>query len=311
MDARHTTATGTGLPAIPRDLAVASALAVLGATVVVVDPGVVFRTLLGVPLLLVLPGYAVLAAADPRRRTDGPTAEFDTLDRALLSVGLSLGLLAVLGFLVAATPWGITAPTVAVAAAVLTLAASTVAVRRRATVPLSERPPAWDPRTLLPRPGGGRLANGVAVVAVVVLVAAVGFGAYAPQGTEPYTAFSVQATSLDGVTFAPGPLPLGETSPVTVRVTNEEGTAVTYLVVVTRDRVTGGVEAPTAAVEVVETAAVGRYEFTLADAGTWTGDYGAAVPAEGRYRFTFDLYRVEAGAVGESPYRTLTLWSER
>jgi uncharacterized membrane protein len=309
MDARHGTPAGSegALPSVPRDLAAVAAGAALGVSVsVLAPPGATLVRALALPLLLVLPGYAFLAAADPRRaRSDGATS-LDRLDRTLLSLGLSLGILALASFLVSATPWGLTAASVGVATAGVTLAATAVAARRRVRLPVAERPPTWDPTSLLPvrsRGRGARLANATAVVAVVAVAAAVGYAAYAPQGTAPYTGFAVQTVDGHGhgSPVAPPPLAAGTATPLTLRVANAEGVTATYAVVVTRERVVDAA----GPVEVVESVEAGRYAFALADGGTWTGDYRAVVPAEGRYRFTFVLYRDG----GTDPYRTLTVWS--
>jgi uncharacterized membrane protein len=204
------------------------------------------------------------------------------------------------------SPWGLTRTSVVAAAAAFTVAAAAVAVSRRAAVPFDDRPAPASLASLLPVRRGGRgatVANAAVVLALVVFVASVGFAASVPGGTDPYTGFSVSAVDAGGAPVTPGLLAPGSESTLTVTVGNEEAATVAYAVVVTRERVVADADG---GLTVVGSEAVGRYEFTLADGGTWSGDHLAVVPEEGRYRFTFALYR--DGAAGE-PYRQLVVHS--
>lgn len=100
-------------------------LAFIGAT----NPatGVLF----GLPLVLLLPGYAVVAAAFTRRTLGVP-------ERLLFSLGLSLAIVALSGLLLNLTSWGLQAGTWSIWLAIVTLGACTVAwLRRRHEFPLA------------------------------------------------------------------------------------------------------------------------------------------------------------------------------
>src|SRR5579864_167394 len=71
-------------------------------------------TLAGLPLVLVLPGYALSLVAFPKARAS---------ERVQLSVGLSLPLAALSGYILNLTPWGITpAPIVVLLASITVIA---------------------------------------------------------------------------------------------------------------------------------------------------------------------------------------------
>ncbi len=120
----------------------ALALTLLGAS----SP--VLRLLLGLPLALVLPGYALTAALFPQRTLDGS-------NRTLFTLSLSLGTTILCGLVLNHHPGGYGPSHVAVALSDVALGGSLVAfVRRRIS---SARATQGEP-TLMPQPGAtGRL----------------------------------------------------------------------------------------------------------------------------------------------------------
>ena len=89
-------------------------------------PDGIAMLLLGVPLALFSPGYALLAW--------WAQGEFTRPLRLLLSVGLSVGLTTIGGWLLAWTPWGLQLPVLVLAVGSITVAAAAAALRRRTVV---------------------------------------------------------------------------------------------------------------------------------------------------------------------------------
>jgi uncharacterized membrane protein len=83
------------------DLVVVSAVTLLSFTVTIfgVDNTLV-RATSGLPLVLLLPGYAALAALFPSRR-------FGAIERLVLSIGVSIAITILGGLLIHVTPWGL------------------------------------------------------------------------------------------------------------------------------------------------------------------------------------------------------------
>jgi len=82
------------------------------------------RLLLGLPLVLVLPGYALTAALFPHRALGGA-------DRALFTLGLSLSTAILCGFVLNRTPWGLRPESWAVILSTAVLGSSLIAFARR------------------------------------------------------------------------------------------------------------------------------------------------------------------------------------
>ncbi len=62
------------------------------------------RVILGLPFILFIPGYILVFALFPTRKTDHG---IDTLERLVLSFGLSIAVVPLIGLLLNYTPWGI------------------------------------------------------------------------------------------------------------------------------------------------------------------------------------------------------------
>lgn len=98
------------------------------------------RLLLGLPLALLLPGYALAAALFPQRTLPGA-------DRALYTLALSLCASILSGFALNASPWPLAPASWAVTLAWVSMAGCVVACARRALPAVAARP--------APSPGGG------------------------------------------------------------------------------------------------------------------------------------------------------------
>ncbi len=94
----------------------------------------VLRTIFALPLVLLLPGYALTAALFPNRTLSIPEC-------SAFSLGLSLAIAAFGGLLLNWTPWGLQATSWAVLLASVTLGASLIALLRRRGRPATD--PGW------------------------------------------------------------------------------------------------------------------------------------------------------------------------
>lgn len=154
------------------DLLLVAGLAVLGAAVAITSlGGPVGRLVFGLPLALILPGYALTAAL-----FSGSTPGLP--ERLTLMLGIGLSNLVIAGLVLNATPWGLRPETWAVALAAETLTATIVAViRRRGTAvePVHARLDGISPQQWS--------TFGLAALAVTAALLIARSGALTPQGT--------------------------------------------------------------------------------------------------------------------------------
>ncbi|KKH99284.1 hypothetical protein EO95_17085 [Methanosarcina sp. 1.H.T.1A.1] len=85
------------------DLLLVAALVILTDIFVLIPPlnGIFLRTALGLPMVLFLPGYALIAALFPAKK------DLDGIERTALSFGLSIAIVPLIGLGLNYTPWGI------------------------------------------------------------------------------------------------------------------------------------------------------------------------------------------------------------
>lgn len=264
-------------------------LAILTATVVLLAviallPTSPARVALGLPFVLLFPGYTLIAALYPRRD------DLDGIERLALSLGLSLAVVPLIGLVLNYTPWGIHLTPIAVGLTLFVTACSLAAIRARSRLPAAERfeadiRPVMRALRRLPWPP--ILISAAAVVLLLLAGYRTGLLGVSKVG-EPFTEFYVLGSGRKAQDY-PRRLFVGEKAEVILGIANREGRDAEYSIQVA------------SATEVLRTLGPivlrpdetreARVDFSLARPGT-------------RVKVEFLLYLKGAPA----PYRRLHLW---
>jgi uncharacterized membrane protein len=326
---------------VPADLAAVLAVTLL--TVLVVFLPVVretpLRVVFGLPFVLFVPGYALVAALFPERaaapaddagsRTDaepdpGAAAVADEgtgitgLERVALSFGVSIAVVPLVGLVLNFTPFGIRLVPIVVSLTGLVLALVAVAARRRLAldpeerfaVPWREWVAAGRRELLEPETRTDAALNVLLVVSLVVAVSSVGYAVAVPKQGESFTEFYLLTEGEDGDLVAddyPTDLVAGESASLVVGVGNQEHRQQSYTVVV---------ELHDVAVENNETRVRDRerlrtFDLETAHNETWQRRHTVTPETTGeRLRLTYLLYQGEPPATPttDNAYRELHLW---
>lgn len=180
----------------PADLAAAlawTALTLLSVYLPVVNQ-TPLRVVFGLPLVLFVPGYVLIAALFPR------DDDLDWIERVALSFGLSIAVVPLIGLVLNYTPWGIRLDPVLAAVSLFVIAMAVAAAARRLALPVGDRltvPAAAAlaaARSELFSPGQSRLDRNLSVILVVAIVAAIGTTAFViavPKEGEHFSEFYV------------------------------------------------------------------------------------------------------------------------
>lgn len=228
----------------PIDLAALLALTVLAVAAALVLPeGSALRVALALPFLLLAPGYALVAALFPERggtyqvargeegeRVEEVSKGLDPLERAALSLGLSIAVVPLLGLALNFTPWGIRLVPILVATASFILAASSVAFARRRALPPSERLAfrvEWDALAWRDMRGLDRALTVLLALSVVAALGSLAYVLATPRPQETFTEFYVLGPGGKAEGY-PSLLAPGAEATVIVGVVNHEGRAVQY-----------------------------------------------------------------------------------
>lgn len=291
------------------DLTATVALAIVGLLAVLVVGPSLPTLLLALPLLLVLPGFALVSAIYPGR---GPES-IGSIARFALSVVLSVAVTPMVAMAANYTVGVYPLPIVA-GVAVITVSMSLIAAGRRASLSHEERAgalPFARAATVFERylrgtrslkstapleatSGRDVFVNLIIVGTILVFAASVGFAALVPQGdgvTETYLA----TTNGDSVTLVQNANDLSqeERNSLIAVVENEEGEARQYTVVVTSQTTTQTNDG----VRVDNQQVLSKETGTLNDGDTWH----VPVPQGDGDRTVVSIYHGKAN--GEPDYR--------
>ncbi len=293
--------------------------------------GGALRLVVVAPVLVILPGYALLSLLFPRgadRRDDARRRPLGGLglrgrglawrERMLLSFGTSVALLPLFGFVVTAAGAGFPpALAVGVPSGFVVACLLLAAVRRwllpadRAyEVPVRSWLAELDAAVFDAHDRRDAVLNAVLVVVVSGALVGMGAAVVSPPAAEAYTDLSLLTTTGSGEYVEsgyPSSLVAGESQPLVAAVTNHEDARADYTVVVELHRVS----TDTGSATVLERRELARQQATVAPGETWYWNHDVSTRMLGdELRLTYLLYKGPAppSPSTDSAYRTAYLW---
>lgn len=285
------------------------------------------RTVLSLPLFVFLPGYALLltlypynASVDNLPIPDGvpkwQRQRVGIVERAALSFGISLGIVAGVGLLLSSGGIGIEASNILESLAGITFVFLFIGEVRRQRLHESEQFHVpirnwfeYISRSVTRTSNVDSAINVSLAIVMVLATVSVGYAIFAPSTGESYSNMTLLTQSSSGEFVAseyPSTLSTNEESELFVRVTNYEGEETSYTVVAALQRVDQSGDR-----EVVETQVLGQRTETVADGETWQMEHAFRPELTGEnLRLTYFLYKGEAPEEPsvESAYRSTYVW---
>lgn len=185
------------------------------------------RIVLGLPLVLFLPGYSLVAALFPRRRES-----LDGIERITLSFGLSIAIAPLLGFVLNYTPFGIRLAPILIVLSTFTITLSLVAWVRRMKLPEEERFRVPFERLLRIKSlfGGQKIDKILSIVLMASIIVSSGtlvYVAVMPKTGERFTEFYILNSNGTASDY-PTNLIIGEEGRLLIGIVNQEYENVTY-----------------------------------------------------------------------------------
>ncbi|MFP8953058.1 DUF1616 domain-containing protein [Natrialbaceae archaeon A-arb3/5] len=291
MSFRTTTRTRLGYVRLyPTDLAIVSLSAIVAyATITSVPAESSLRLLATVPLVLFLPGYALVSALFPATRRHDPetslaTAErwrggIDVAERLGLSFALSLAIVPTIVLVLPVTEWGLQTEPLAAGIGLGTVALAQVGVVRRLRTPKADRfTVSVTPLFERFRRDEGAVTSASSILLVVAVGAAAGallVGLLFPMAGGGYSELGLYSEDEDGTLVAgeiPDEVEPGESVPVTLSVENQEGEQTEYTIVFQEQVIEDG--------EIIERTAIEEVEFEADDEETVTESHLLTPTAE-------------------------------
>ncbi|MCD4807636.1 MAG: DUF1616 domain-containing protein [Methanococcoides sp.] len=253
------------------------------------------RTILGLPMVLFLPGYALIAALFPKKD------DLDGIERVALSFGLSIAVLPLIGLGLNFTPWGIRLLPILASVSFFTIAMCVVTVFRRRVLPEGEEFNVPFSAAYLSLKDGmskkpdNRLDMILSIILVLSIIASIVTLAYVvvtPKEGEKFTEFYI--LGMDGMSDGyPTNFTLGQSGNVIVGVVNHEYEITDYSLELLLENDSSSVENE-------------RLYLTLGHNETWEGELSFTPESVGGdMKLQFLLYKNGNMTV---PYRDLHLW---
>ena len=282
---------------VPSDLLTVIGLVIL-TDLFVLTPGLsetAFRNILGLPLVLFLPGYALIAALFPAK------SDLDGIERTALSFGLSIAVVPLIGLGLNYTSWGIRLLPILISLSVFTFAMCGLAYLRRAKLPEADafevpfRKMALELKAEIldkPEPGLDRALTIILVLSILLSVTTLIYVVITPKEGEHFTEFYLLGPEGMADNY-PTNYTLGESGTVIVGVVNHEYRPVNY---------TMDVRLENRSLPLPED----MQQVTLAHNETWEEPLTLTPPVEGKdMKLEFLLFNETDKS---TPYRDLHLW---
>lgn len=246
------------------------------------------RTILGVLLVLFLPGYALIASLFPKKN------DLDGIERAALSFGLSIAVTPLIGLALNYTPFGIRLDPILVSLSAFTVILCVVAYLRRQRIPEENR--FWVDFSGFFNgmkqgfKGESKTSKILSLILVISIILAISTTAYIivkPKEGEKFTEFYILGPDGKASNY-PTNLTSGEEGKVIIGIVNHENAETSYhLVVASNGSVQSEQTVKLANGEKLEI----PYNFTAGDPGT--------------RKLEFLLYKLPDN---NNIYRSLHLW---
>lgn len=284
---------------VPRDLVVVVTMVVLTNVFVFVPllADTIVRWFLGPAVLLFLPGYAFVAALFPEKpSSDWSDDASATVPEILgLSVGGSIGIVSLTGYLLNFTSFGIDYASVLSVVTLITVVTASIATVRRWRLPEGEefrlKGKSRDVRSRI-----GNVSRKMMVVVIASLLLATASMGYAVVGSnhgQSFTEFYLLTENQDGelaTTGYPTDLTKNQTETLYVGITNNENQNVDYTVVVEVQRV----ETQGGSATVLEEQEIDTFQTTVRRGDSRTLQRNVSVSMVGDdLRLTYLLYKDE------------------
>ncbi|KTG26899.1 hypothetical protein AUR66_15560 [Haloferax profundi] len=287
------------------------------------------RAVFGLPLLVFLPGYALLLVLFPHAYSDTRVAQpalttpaqnrmgITVLERMVLSFGVSLAVVPTLGVVVLSlVPQPNTVAVVGIFSAVVAAFLLVGEFRRqrlseaeRYDVPVKHWYTSLVESLTTGTPTTRRL-NVLLAVVVVISVLGLGYALTVPNYGEEYTSLSLLTQQSDGELVAsgyPDSLSSAESTALVASVTNNEQELTEYTLVVQLQRV----DTSSGTATIIEHEELARVSREVAPGETWTASPTLQSEMTGSdLRLTYLLYKGDAPdeTSAESAYRSTYIW---
>ncbi|MDO5837020.1 MAG: DUF1616 domain-containing protein, partial [Methanobacterium sp.] len=272
------------------DIVLMVALTLLTAAFVLIKPlnQTFIRTILGILLVLFIPGYTLIAALFPK------WGDLDGIERGALSFGLSIAVTPLIGLALNYTPWGIRLDPILISLTMFTLAMCLIAFWRRSRLPEEER--YFVPfgefykdirNSFQAESGTERILSIILIISIILAISTTAYIIVKPKEGEKFTEFYILGPDGKASNY-PTNLTTGQNGSLTMGVVNHEYATTDYLLLVK-----------------VNSSILYNQTLTLTSGQKVEVPFSFTAGTPGQKKMEFLLYKLPDK---ENAYRSLHLW---
>ncbi|MBF4475779.1 DUF1616 domain-containing protein [Methanobacterium formicicum] len=272
------------------DIIMVVALTILTAAFVLIKPlnQTFIRTILGILLVLFIPGYSLIAALFPK------WGDLDGIERAALSFGLSIAVTPLIGLALNYTPWGIRLDPILISLTMFTMAMCLIAFLRRRRLPEKER--YFVPfgqfvkdirKSFQGESKNERILSIILIISILLAISTTAYIIVKPKEGEKFTEFYILGPDGKASNY-PTNLTTGQNGSVIIGVVNHEYTTTDYLLMVK-----------------VNNSTLKNETLTLTSGQKMEIPFNFTAGTPGQKKMEFLLYKLPNN---ETAYRSLHLW---
>ena len=211
----------------PVDLVLCMLWSIILIPIGLLNIGEIIRIILGLPFILFIPGYILIFALFPTKKTD---RGIDIIERISLSFGFSLVVVALIGLGLNYTPWGIRLESILLSIFIFEMGIGLFAIYQWFNINPDERYTiTFDTSQLKSNNKIDHFLNVVIIMSIIIAVVALTYIIITPKQGEKYTELYVLGSSGNTSEY-PKNIIIGENYSVNLVVANHEYKTVNYTI---------------------------------------------------------------------------------
>ena len=185
------------------------------------------RIILGLPLILFIPGYMLVSTLFPLHEKHGG---LDIIERIALSLGISIAIVPLIGLALNYTPWGITLEPILVSLQIFIITTGTIAFYRWTKTPPDERF-IISLNITLPKTENkiDKALTIILIISIITAIAALTYIIATPKTGEKFTEFYVLGSTGKAADY-PINLTHGKNTTITIGIVNHEYKTINYTI---------------------------------------------------------------------------------
>jgi len=272
------------------DIILMVALTLLTAAFILIKPlnQTFIRTILGILLVLFIPGYSLIAALFPK------WGDLDGIERAALSFGLSIAVTPLIGLALNYTPWGIRLDPLLISLTMFTLTMCLIASLRRRKLPEKER--YFVPfgqfvkdirKSFQGESKNEKILSIILIISIILAISTTAYIIVKPKQGEKFTEFYILGPDGKASNY-PTNLTTGQNGSLTIGVVNHEYATTDYLLLVK-----------------VNSSILHNQTITLTSGQKMEIPFSFTAGSTGQKKLEFLLYKLPDN---DTAYRSLHLW---